>query len=86
MNFPIESNSPEMKLAMAIAEDLVIEGFDSSIVLPIAIKLMATIDAAHDDPLIGVETLKIDRRRSDEWWIQYHPNTKIAKQAKKRIK
>jgi hypothetical protein len=85
MKFPIDTDSPEMKLAEAIAQDLVIDGVDGMLALPMAIRLMAVIDAAHDDPMIGVEEIRRKRQQSDEWWVQYHPKTKHAKQAKLRL-
>lgn len=78
-------DSPEDELARAIAEDLVIEGIDGGAALPLAIKLMAVIDAAHDDPKIGVQKIRQDRKESDEWWVKYHPKTKHAKQARIRL-
>ena len=86
MKFPIQPNSPEWKLAEAIATDLCIDGFDPGQCMPVAIHIMAVVDAAHDDPLVGVTQIKENRKRSDEWWIKYHPNTKTAKAAKLRLK
>lgn len=86
MNFPIGPDTPEMDLAYAIAEDLVIDGVDSMSALPIAIRLMSIIDQSHNDPNIGIKKIKENRRESDEWWVTYHPRTKHAKQAKLRLK
>jgi len=86
MKFPIEIDSPEDKFAQALANDLCIEGISGGLALPLAIKLMALIDAAHDDPMIGVEKIIKDRKNSDEWWVRYHPKTKHAREAKKRLK
>lgn len=86
MDFPIKSDSPEYKLAEAIAQDLVIDGVDGMMAMPLAIKLMALIDGCHEDPMIGVEQIRQSRIESDEWWVKYHPKTKHAKQAKIRLK
>ena len=85
MKFPIAPDTPEMQLAEAIATDLAIEGFNPGLALPVAIHLMAVIDAAHNDPLKGVKQLQEDRKRSDEWWVQYHPRSKFAQGAKRRL-
>lgn len=85
MKFPISPDSSEDELARAIAEDLVIEGFDGRLALPLATKLMAVIDASHDDPKIGVQRIRQERRESDEWWVKYHPKTKHAKEARIRL-
>lgn len=86
MNFPMGPDTPEWKLAEAIAEDMVIDGVDSMMALPLAIKLMVLIDDSHDDPMIGVEKIRQSRIQSDEWWVKHHPKTKHAKQAKIRLK
>lgn len=85
MNFPIQIDSPEDKLAKTIAEDLVIDGIDSMLAFPLAVSLMSIIDSSHDDPNVGIELITKNRKSSDEWWVKYHPNTKHARAAKKRL-
>jgi hypothetical protein len=85
MNFPLQIDSPEDELAKAIANDLVIDGINGMLALPLAIKLMAIIDEAHTDPLIGVKKIKEQRKQSDQWWVDNWPKTKNARQAKKRL-
>ncbi len=86
MKFPISPDTPEDRLAHAIAKELVIEGFDSMLALPVAISLMAAINHGHDDPMKAVEYLGSRRKKSDEWWVKYHPKTNMAKSAKARLK
>lgn len=86
MNIPVELGSPESKLAEAIAEELVIQGFNSGLALPVAIHIMCAVDKGHDDPMLGVQDLKESRRQSDEWWVQYHPKTKCGRAAARRLR
>lgn len=85
MKFPIKLNSSEYQLAEAIAIDLVHEGLDEMVALPVAMRLMSTINDSHDDPLVGVEQIKNHRLWSDLWWVKYHPKTKHARAARKRL-
>ena len=86
MNFPIEPDTPEERLAEAIATDLAIDGFDPCCALPCAIHIMSACNKGHDDPDKGVQWLQTARKRTDEWWITNHPNSQHAKDARKRIK
>jgi hypothetical protein len=85
MKFPIELDSPEMRLAEAIATDLAIDGILPGLALPVAIKIMSACEAGKDDPDKGVQELQARRRESDLWWIEYWPKTKTAKEARKRL-
>lgn len=86
MKFPIGPETPgEWQLAHALAVELTIEGFDSTLALPVVIHLMAIIDAGHDDPFKAIEKLKESRKKDDEWWVKHWPRKKFAKAAKKRL-
>lgn len=85
MKFPVDVNTPEMELAKAITAELVIDGFDSGLALPMAIHIMSACNVGHDDPLLGVDQLKRERRQSDEWWVKHHPTTDEAERAKIRL-
>ena len=85
MNFPIKPYSPEEKLAHAIMDELIIEGFDSGLALPFAMKIMKIINDSNDDPMIGVKAIKEEREKTDKWWVSYWPKKKYAKAAKKRL-
>lgn len=86
MKFPISTGSPEMRLAEALAKELVIEGFDSGLALPFAINLMAACEEGRDDPDKGVVYLQESRWLSDEWWVKHYPETKFGETAKKRLR
>ena len=91
MKFPISVGTPEMRLAEALAKELVIEchgdvGFDPGLALPFAISLMAACEEGHDDPDKGVAYLREARRTSDEWWVEHYPDSKFGGTAKKRLR
>ena len=54
--------------------------------MPFALRLMHAIDNGHDDPLVAVEQLRKAREESDKWWAEFHPKTKIAQAAVRRLK
>ena len=85
MKFPIELDSPEERLCKEIAKELTIEGFDSTLSLPFAMGLVRAVDASHDDPSIGIEMLRKDRKETDAWWVKYWPDTEYAKASKERL-
>lgn len=89
MKFPISIDSPEDKLAHAIAQELLIEGVFTPrlamMALSIAIRLMAVIDEGHEDPLKAIQKLAESRKYDDEWWVKYHPKTKMGRAAKRRL-
>jgi hypothetical protein len=75
-----------MRLAEALAKELVIEGFDAGLALPFAISLMAVCEEGHDDPDQGVAYLLEKRRASDEWWVEHYPDSNFGGMAKKRLR
>lgn len=84
---PIESfDSPQGKLAMHIAVELVRDGHDSVSALPIAIGILGAIQKVIDSGSIedGIDDIINSWKKSDEWWLTYHPNTERAQKIKEQ--
>lgn len=86
MKFPIEVDSIEDKFARELAKDMTYDGIDGMFAMPLAIHLMYLVFQYQDNLQAGIERIKQDRKKSDEWWVKYHPRTKRAKEAKMRLK
>jgi len=86
MKFPITIDSPEDRLARALAKELAIEGLPENLSCCIAVRIMRAIDLGHDDPMLGVQELSRVRHETDTWWVQNWPKTDTGKEAKARLK
>jgi len=77
MNFPIEPDSPEDRLAKVLAHYLVSNGIDSGLALPTAISLMSFIKKATEEGCeAGIDEI-IGRMKTYNGWVDAnHPDFK----------